>query len=84
MSQTATKTVRISDAPSDFVASTAGENGDNEKISEDVRDLIRRNKERAEREVFDRLKAELTRVFAAPEESYKPLTAAKLIARKRV
>ena len=84
MSQTTTKTVRISGAPSDFVASTAGENGDNEKISEDVRDLIRRNKERAERQVFDRLKAERTCAFAVPEESYRPLTAAKLIARNRV
>ena len=50
---------------------------------EGVRDLIRRDKERAEREAFDRLKAELTRAFAAPEESYRPLTAAEVIARNR-
>ncbi len=84
MSQTTTMTVRISGALSEFVASNVGENGNYENISEYVRDLIRRDKERAEREVFDRLKAELTRAFAAPEESYKPLTATEVIARNRV
>jgi antitoxin ParD1/3/4 len=83
MSQTTTMTVRISGALSEFVASNVGENGSYENISEYVRDLIRRDKERAEREAFDRLKAELTRAFAAPEESYRPLTAAEVIARNR-
>jgi putative addiction module CopG family antidote len=83
MSQTTTMTVRISGALSEFVASNVGENGSYENISEYVRDLIRRDKERAEREAFDRLKAELTRAFAAPDESYRPLTAAEVIARNR-
>jgi antitoxin ParD1/3/4 len=83
MTQTTTMTVRISGALSEFVASNVGENGSYENISEYVRDLIRRDKERAEREAFDRLKAELTRAFAAPEESYRPLTAAEVIARNR-
>ena len=83
MSQTTTMTVRISGAMSEFVASNVGENGSYENISEYVRDLIRRDKERAEREAFDRLKAELTRAFGAPEESYRPLTAAEVIARNR-
>ncbi|MEI2805695.1 MULTISPECIES: type II toxin-antitoxin system ParD family antitoxin [Paracoccaceae] len=83
MSQTTTMTVRISGALSEFVASNVGENGSYENISEYVRDLIRRDKERAEREAFDRLKAELTRAFAAPEESYRPLTPAEVIARNR-
>lgn len=47
------------------------------------RDLIRRDKERAEQEAFDRLKAELTRAFAGRETSYRPLTAAEVIARNR-
>jgi putative addiction module CopG family antidote len=76
-------TVRISGALSEFVASNVGEHGSYENISEYVRDLIRRDKERAEREAFDRLKAELTRAFAVPEESYRPLTAAEVIARNR-
>jgi Arc/MetJ-type ribon-helix-helix transcriptional regulator len=47
--------VRISGTLSAFVASTGDENGSFENISEQVRDLIRRNKERVEREAFDRL-----------------------------
>jgi putative addiction module CopG family antidote len=83
MPPTTTMTVRLSGALSDFVASNVGENGSYENISEYVRDLIRRDKERAEREAFDRLKAELTHAFAAPEDSYKPLTAAEVIARNQ-
>jgi hypothetical protein len=45
--------------------------------------LIRRDKERAEREAFDQLKAELSHAFAAPEPSYKPLAPAEVIARNR-
>ena len=80
---TTTMTVRLSGALSDFVDANVGEHGVYENVSEYVRDLIRRDKERAEREAFDRLKAELTRAFAAPEESYHPLTAAEVIARNR-
>jgi putative addiction module CopG family antidote len=76
-------TVRLSGALSDFVASNVDENGAYENISEYVRDLIRRDKERREQEAFDRLKAELTQAFAAPEESYVALTAAEVIARNR-
>jgi putative addiction module CopG family antidote len=76
-------TVRLSGALSDFVAANVGENGSYENISEYVRDLIRRDKERAEAEAFDRLKAELNHAFAAPEAAYEPLTAAEVIARNR-
>ncbi len=67
----------------DFVAANVGESGSYENVSEYIRDLIRRDKERAEKEAFDRLKAELTHAFAVPESSYKPLTAAEIIARNR-
>jgi antitoxin ParD1/3/4 len=83
MSRTTTMTVRLSGALSEFVAANVGENGSYENVSEYIRDLIRRDKERAEKEVFDRLKAELRHAFAAPESSYKPLTAAEVIARNR-
>lgn len=83
MSQTTTMTVRISGALSQFVAENVGEKGSYENISEYVRDLIRRDKERAEREAFDRVKAELTLAFAAPEDSYRPLSAAEVIARNQ-
>lgn len=83
MSRTTTMTVRLSGALSDFVAANVGDNGSYENISEYVRDLIRRDKERTEAEAFDRLKAELARAYASPEESYKPLSAAEVIARNR-
>jgi len=83
MSRTTTMTVRVSGALSEFVASNVGEDGTYENVSEYIRDLIRRDKERAERVAFDRLKAELSHAFAASEDSYKPLMAADVIARNR-
>ena len=76
-------TVRISGALSDFVAANVGQDGAYENISEYIRDLIRRDKERVEQEAFERLRAELAHAFAAPESSYEPLTAAEVIARNR-
>jgi putative addiction module CopG family antidote len=76
-------TVRLSGVLSDFVAANVSESGSYENVSEYIRDLIRRDKERAEQEAFDRLKAELTRAFAAPESTYQTLTAADVIARNR-
>ena len=80
---TATLAVRLSGALREFVAANVGENGAYENVSEYVRDLIRRDKERTEKEAFDRLKAELAHAFAAPESSYGSLTAAEVIARNR-
>lgn len=82
-STTTTMTVRLSGALSDFVASNVGEHGAYENVSEYVRDLIRRDKERTEAQSFERLKAELTRAYAAPESSYRPLAAANVIARNQ-
>ena len=81
---TTTMTVRLSGELSDFVAANVGEHGAYENISEYVRDLIRRDKERKETEAFERLKTELTHAYAAPEASYSPLTAADVIARNRI
>ena len=39
---------------------------------------------RAESREFDRLKAELVKCFAAPESSYRPMTADEVIARNKV
>ena len=80
---TTTMTVRLSGALSDFVSANVGECGAYENVSEYVRDLIRRDKERKEAEAFERLKAELTHAYAAPESSYHPLTAADVIARNQ-
>ena len=83
MSRTTTMTVRLSGPLSEFVAANVGEYGAYENVSEYIRDLIRRDRERVEREAFERLKAELTVAFAASESSYEPLTAADVIARNR-
>ncbi len=83
MSRTTTMTVRVSGALSEFDAANVGESGAYENVSEYIRDLIRRDKERSDHQAFDRLKAEITRAFAAPDESYQSLTAAEVIARNR-
>lgn len=83
MTRTTTMTVRLNETLSDFVAANVGEGGAYENISEYMRDLIRRDKERLEQVAFDRLKAELAHAFAAPESSYRPLTAADVIARNK-
>ena len=83
MPRTTTMTVRLGGALSDFVAANVGENGSYENVSEYIRDLIRRDKVRAEREAFDRLEAELARAFAAPDASFHPLSAEEVIARNK-
>ena len=50
MSRTTTMTVRLGGALSDFVAANVGEDGAYENVSEYIRDLIRRDKDRAEQE----------------------------------
>ena len=81
MRRTTTMTVRLGGALSEFVSANVGENGSYENVSEYIRDLIRRDKERSEREAFERLKAELERAFAAPDDSYRSLSASDVIAR---
>jgi len=59
----------------------ASADGSYGNVSEYVRDLIRRDKDRSEEKAFARLKTELSLAFGAPESSYQPLTAAEVIAR---
>ncbi|SDG60073.1 ribbon-helix-helix domain-containing protein [Thalassobaculum litoreum] len=81
MPKTMTLNVRVSGPLGDFVANNIGDNGAYENVSEYVRDLIRRDKERAEAEGFARLKVELNAAFAAPESVYEALDAETVIAR---
>ncbi len=81
---TTTMTVRLSGALSDFVAANVGEHGAYENVSEYMRDLIRRDKERSEHAALERLRTELAHAYAAPESSYQPMTAADVIARNRI
>lgn len=82
MAQT-TLTIRLSGELSDFVAASVGEAGSYENISEYIRALIRRDKKHTEQQAFERLKAELTLAFSAPDSSYAPLTAAEVIKRNQ-
>ena len=83
MNTQTTLNVRVGGSLSDFVAANVGDNGAYENVSEYVRDLIRRDKERVEAEQFRRLKAELDRAFAAPESDYAALDADAVFARAR-
>jgi antitoxin ParD1/3/4 len=74
MADTMNLNVRISGSLRDFVAETVSD-GDYENVSEYVRALIRRDKERAEREAFEALKARLQDAFAIPDEEYEHLSA---------
>jgi antitoxin ParD1/3/4 len=83
VSRQMTLNVRLSGSLGDFVTANVGDTGAYENVSEYVRDLIRRDKERTEREGFDRLKAELMLAFAAPDHSYVALSADELIVRNQ-
>ncbi len=83
MPRITTMTVRLSGMLSDFVAENVGKTGSYENVSEYIRDLIRRDKNRTEQQAFDSLKAELTLAFTAPDSSYVSLTASDVINRNQ-
>lgn len=81
MNQDTTITVRLKGSLSEFVQRNVGDHGDYDNVSEYIRTLIRQDQARVEQQAFERLKAELTQAFAAPESSYLPLNADDIIAR---
>jgi Arc/MetJ-type ribon-helix-helix transcriptional regulator len=81
MTKTMTLNVRVGGALGAFVATNVGDDGAYENVSEYVRDLIRRDMARADHESFERLKAELTHAFAAPDSAYRSLSADDVIRR---
>ena len=83
MPKSMTLNVRINGVLSDFVSANVGDAGAYENVSEYVRDLIRRDRERSEGERLALLKAELVNAFAAPESDYESLDADTIIARHR-
>ncbi len=83
MARTTTMTVRISGELSEFVASNVSETGSYENVSEYVRDLIRRDKERSENEAFERLKAELQLAFSAPDSAFVRVTLEEVARNRR-
>jgi antitoxin ParD1/3/4 len=74
MADTMNLNVRISGSLRDFVTETISD-GDYENVSEYVRDLIRRDKERAEREAFEAMKISLQGAFARPDSEFEYLSA---------
>lgn len=83
MSKQTTMTVRMSGVLSDFVASNVGEHGSFENVSEYLRDLVRKDKERKEQLDFERLKNELQLAFSTSDSTYSLLTADDIISRNR-
>ena len=81
MTKTLTLNVRVSGALGEFVTENVGDEGLYENVSEYVRDLIRRDKARADDERLARLKAELTHAFAAPESAYGTLNVEQVLRR---
>lgn len=75
--------VRISGQLSEFVADNIGDDGRYDNASEYVRDLIRRDLDRVERERFAALKAELQIAFAQPESDAEAIDADAFIARMK-
>ncbi len=74
MPNTMNLNVRISGSLKDYVNREIS-TGSYENMSEYVRDLIRRDKERQDEAKFQTLKAELQRAFAAPEDEYEMVSA---------
>jgi antitoxin ParD1/3/4 len=84
MSTPMTLNVRVNGELSKFVADNVSDAGSYDNVSEYVRDLIRRDKARADLEKFQRLKAELALAFSAPDNSYGALTMQDIITRNAI
>lgn len=78
-----TLNVRLGGPLSDFVAANVGEQGAYDNASEYVRDLIRKDKKKAEDQALERLKAELQRAFASSDDDFRRITAAAVLKRNR-
>lgn len=83
MGQSLTLNVRVGGALGEFVQANVGNDGAYENISEYVRDLIRRDMERADNAAIERLQAELRAAFAEPDEGFSDLDADAVIRRNR-
>ncbi|HSQ98696.1 MAG TPA: addiction module antitoxin [Sphingomicrobium sp.] len=83
MTKPMTLNVRVGGALSEFVAANVGEHGAYDNVSEYVRDLIRKDKKETEDQAFERLKAELQRAFASPDDEFRHIKAADVIKRNR-
>jgi Arc/MetJ-type ribon-helix-helix transcriptional regulator len=67
-----TLNVRVSGPLCDFIAANVGDEGTYENIAEYIRDLVRRDKARTEREALERLRLELPAGLAARSRGRRP------------
>lgn len=82
MRSTMNLNVRLGGALKRHVSHEISSEGSYENVSEYVRDLIRKDKERAERVAFETVKAELQLAFSAPESEYIEVRAKDILKRK--
>jgi antitoxin ParD1/3/4 len=78
-----TLNVRIGGELGEFVSENVGDWGLYESVSEYVRDLIRRDRERVEREKFEAVKAELQLGFSAPDSEFIEIDRDEFLAKLR-
>lgn len=83
MSKTMNLSVRLTEPLTEFVSHRVGADGDYDNVSEYIRDLIRRDREREEQLALRRLKLTLQEAFAEPDDAYVAFTAEDVIARNR-
>jgi antitoxin ParD1/3/4 len=83
MTKPMTLNVRVGGALSEFVAANGGQHGAYDNVSEHVRDLIRKDKKETGDQAFERLKAELQRAFARPDDEFRHIKAAYVAKRNR-
>ncbi len=69
----ATLNIRLNDNLSEFVQRNVGDHGDYDNVSEFIRDLIRKEKQRQEARNFETVKRHLQEAFAEPAENAVPL-----------
>ena len=81
MSKMLALNVRIGGSLREFVAQAVGDSGDYDNASEYVRDLIRKDKERAEQAAFAAKKTALQQAFALPRSSYRKVSLDEVIDR---
>ena len=81
MSKTMSLNVRIGGSLSSFVAQAVGDDGDYDNASEYVRDLIRKDKERAETAAFEAKKTALQQAFSLPRSAYSKVSLDQVIDR---
>lgn len=84
MPKSMTLNVRVSGSLGEFVVGNVSDTGIYKNISEYVRDLIRKDKARVERKMFERLKAELKTAFITPDTTYETMTAQDIITRNTI